>query len=209
MKYRLLLLDVDSTLINEEVIDELARIAGCGEQVTLITSRAMAGEIDFATALRERVALLAHQSEFILEAVRERITLTEGAEDLISILKSKGIKVGVVTGGFVEVIGPLAKQLDLDFVRGNALVVKDGHLTGEVDGNVIGRKEKAEALVDFAKSFGISMSETVAIGDGANDIEMIEHAELGIAFCAKEILRSRADISIEVRDLRKVLDFFS
>lgn len=202
------MMDVDSTLIDQEVIDELARIAGLGDVVSLITARAMAGELDFESALRERVRLLKGQPLSILDEVQQRITLTHGARELLSSLKSQGVKVGVVTGGFEEVILPIAEDLELDFLRGNKLGVENGSLTGEVEGRIIGRNEKAEALRDFSSSHAISLAETIAVGDGANDIEMIKSAGLGIAFCAKEVLRVQADISIEIRDLRLVLDYF-
>ena len=202
------MLDVDSTLIDQEVIDELAKIAGLGEQVSEITSRAMAGELDFENALRQRVQLLKGHSKEILTQVRAKITLTHGAEELISTLHSLGVKVGIVSGGFEEVIAPLAGELKLDFFRANSLAIDSGVLTGEVSGRIIGRDEKAEALRDFAKDSGVDISQTVAVGDGANDIEMIKSAGLGIAFCAKAVLRSEASVAIDVRDLRQVLDYF-
>ena len=202
------MLDVDSTLIDQEVIDELAKIAGLGEQVSEITSRAMAGELDFENALRQRVRLLKGHSKEILTQVRAKITLTHGAEDLISTLHSLGVKVGIVSGGFEEVIAPLAGELKLDFFRANRLAIDNGVLTGEVSGRIIGRHEKAEALRDFAKDSGVDISQTVAVGDGANDIEMIKSAGLGIAFCAKAVLRSEASVAIDVRDLRQVLNYF-
>lgn len=202
------MLDVDSTLIDQEVIDELAKIAGLGEQVSEITSRAMAGELDFENALRQRVRLLKGHSKEILTQVRAKITLTHGAEELISTLHSLGVKVGIVSGGFEEVIAPLAGELKLDFFRANRLAIDNGVLTGEVSGRIIGRHEKAEALRDFAKDSGVDISQTVAVGDGANDIEMIKSAGLGIAFCAKAVLRSEASVAIDVRDLRQVLDYF-
>lgn len=202
------MLDVDSTLIDQEVIDELAKIAGLGDQVSEITSRAMAGELDFENALRQRVRLLKGHSKEILTQVRAKITLTHGAEELISTLHSLGVKVGIVSGGFEEVIAPLAGELKLDFFRANRLAIDSGVLTGEVSGRIIGRDEKAEALRDFAKDSGVDISQTVAVGDGANDIEMIKSAGLGIAFCAKAVLRSEASVAIDVRDLRQVLDYF-
>jgi phosphoserine phosphatase len=202
------MLDVDSTLIDQEVIDELAKIAGLGEQVSEITSRAMVGELDFDNALRQRVRLLKGHSKEILTQVRAKITLTHGAEELISTLHSLGVKVGIVSGGFEEVIAPLAGALKLDFFRANRLEIDSGVLTGEVSGRIIGRDEKAEALRDFAKDSGVDISQTVAVGDGANDIEMIKSAGLGIAFCAKAVLRSEASVAIDIRDLRQVLDYF-
>ncbi|NDB08061.1 MAG: phosphoserine phosphatase SerB [Actinobacteria bacterium] len=202
------MLDVDSTLIDQEVIDELAKIAGLGEQVSEITSRAMAGELDFENALRQRVRLLKGHSKEMLTQVRAKITLTHGAEELISTLHSLGVKVGIVSGGFEEVIAPLAGELKLDFFRANRLAIDNGVITGEVSGRIIGRHEKAEALRDFAKDSGVDISQTVAVGDGANDIEMIKSAGLGIAFCAKAVLRSEASVAIDVRDLRQVLDYF-
>ncbi len=201
------MLDVDSTLINEEVIDQLALLADFGEQVAEITSRAMAGELDFATALHSRVALLRGQSTRILDEVRENLTFTEGAEELITTLKAHNWKVGLVSGGFEEIIRPLTQHLDIDFLRANHFETVDGLLTGRTEGEIVGRKEKAEALREFADGEGIDLRATVAVGDGANDLEMIRLAGLGIAFCAKPVLIKEANLSIDKRDLRLLLPY--
>lgn len=200
------MLDVDSTLIEQEVIDELAKIVGRGEMVSQITARAMAGELDFESALRQRVKLLAGAPISILDHVQAKITLTQGAEELIATLQSKGVRIGVVSGGFEAVIAPLAKKLELDFYRANHLEIKGEFLTGELSGPIIGRDEKGDALAEFAASFGIGLDESIAIGDGANDIEMIRRAGLGIAFCAKEVLKLEADLCLDIRDLREVVN---
>ena len=195
-KKRLLLLDVDSTLIQEEVIELLANKAGAGAEVEQITAAAMSGQLEFAAALDARVKLLAGLPETVLTEVQKEITLTAGARELISALQELGHQVGIVSGGFIDVIEPLARELLIDFIRANKLEIIDGKLTGRLEGTVIDRAGKAQALRDFAKISGVEIAGTVAIGDGANDIDMLKIAGIGIAFNAKPILQSVADISL-------------
>ena len=182
---KLVVLDVDSTLIQQEVIELLAEHAGVGPKVKEITDRAMNGEIDFAQALQERVELLTGLSEKIIDEVRGQITLTPGARTLIRTLKKLHHKVGIVSGGFTEVITPIAQELGIDFIAANHLEIRDGKLTGKTKGEIIDRAGKANALRQFAALADVDLADTVAIGDGANDLDMIALAGLGIAFNAK------------------------
>ena len=202
---RIILLDMDSTLIQQEVIDLLAQHAGKAEVVSQITTKAMSGELDFTQALVQRVQLLAGLDSTVLEKVCQEITLTPGAERLIERLHEQGHKVGVVSGGFINVIEPLLKFLKLDFYRANTLEIKDGKLTGAVIGQVVDRKAKADALYEFAKSENVSMNQTVAVGDGANDLDMIESAGLGVAFNAKPKVAAAAATTISNNDLSTLL----
>ena len=202
---RLVMLDMDSTLIVQEVIDLLAAKAGVAEEVSAITQKAMAGEMDFAQSLQARVSLLAGLNESMLSEVRGEITLTQGAEKLIQTLHSKGHKVGVVSGGFIDVIEPILKELKIDFYRANKLQILNGELTGKLEGEIIDRTAKLKALVEFAKNEGVQMSQTVAIGDGANDLDMIESAGLGVAFNAKPKVAAAAATTISGSDLSAVL----
>ena len=202
---RLVMLDMDSTLIVQEVIDLLAAKAGVAEEVSAITQKAMAGEMDFAQSLQARVSLLAGLNESMLSEVRSEITLTQGAEKLIQTLHLKGHKVGVVSGGFIDVIEPILKELKIDFYRANKLQILNGELTGKLEGEIIDRAAKLKALVEFAKNEGVQISQTVAIGDGANDLDMIESAGLGIAFNAKPKVAAAAATTISGSDLSAVL----
>jgi phosphoserine phosphatase len=195
------LLDMDSTFINEEVIDLIARAAGIESEVSAITERAMKGELDFSDSLRERVRLLAGQSISILEQARREVTLTEGAKELVEAVHAAGGRIGIVSGGFHDVIDDLLAPFNLDLIVANHFEIKDGLLTGELSGPIIDREAKAATLASFAQGSKLS----VAIGDGANDLAMIKSADIGIAFCAKDILREAADIIIEERDLKLVL----
>ena len=202
---RIVLLDMDSTLIQEEVIDLIAEKFGVGDKVVAITDRAMRGEIDFSTSLKERVALLAGADISILNEVKNEITLTPGARTLIRTLHRLGHKVGVVSGGFLDVIEPLLNELNIDYYRANKLEVKEGKLTGAITGAIIDREAKANALRDFADKEGVGLAQTIAIGDGANDLGMLEIAGLGIAFNAKPAVRAAADSSINSPYLDSVL----
>lgn len=199
-------MDMDSTLINEEGIDLLAQVSGVGEAVAALTDAAMHGKQDFYTSLRARTKLLAGQSIRRCREVRARLTFTDGAEELIRELKSRGWRIGVVSGGFHEIIDPLLEPLELDLIRANRFVISGDFLTGEVQEPIIGPLEKATTLKEFAKFFNISIDQCVAMGDGANDREMVMTAGVGVAFCAKPALKEVADIAIEERDLRILLD---
>jgi len=202
---RLVVFDVDSTLVQGEVIEMLAAHAGKEEEVRAVTERAMRGELDFAQSLHERVATLAGLPATVLDEVAASIVLTPGARTTIRTLKRLGIRCGVVSGGFIQVISGLAEELGLDFARANTLEIVDGVLTGRVVGEVVDREAKAAYLREFADELGISLSQTVAVGDGANDIDMLTTAGLGIAFCAKPALREVADTSLSKPFLDAVL----
>ncbi len=202
---RLIVMDVDSTLIQDEVIDLLAARAGCAEEVAKVTAAAMRGDLDFAASLRERVALLAGLAASVLDEVRGDLRLTAGARTLIGTLGGLGYKFGIVSGGFVQVIGPLAAELGIGYVAANVLEISGGKLTGRLSGPVIDRAGKAAALRRFAADAGVPLSQTVAIGDGANDLDMIAAAGLGVAFNAKPVVRDAADTSLSVPYLDAVL----
>ena len=202
---RLIVMDVDSTLIRDEVIDLLAARAGCAEEVAKVTAAAMRGELDFAASLRERVGLLAGLPAEVLDSVRGELRLTAGAETLIRTLRGLGYKSGIVSGGFTEVIGPLAAGLGIDYVAANSLEITAGKLTGRLSGPVIDRAGKADALRRFAADAGVPLSQTVAVGDGANDLDMIAAAGLGVAFNARPVVRDAADTSLSVPYLDAIL----
>ena len=200
----LVVFDVDSTLIEDEVIELLADVAGKRAEVAAITERAMAGELDFASSLIERVQALAGLPESVFEDVFKRITVTRGAKELIDAIHAAGGRVGAVSGGFNQVLAPLAELLSLDFARANELEVADGKLTGKVVGKIVDRTEKKNALLEWAKLAGFEVAQTVAVGDGANDLEMMQAAGLSIAFNAKPIVRDQADLVIEKHDLSQL-----
>ncbi|MCD2442187.1 phosphoserine phosphatase SerB [Agromyces sp. SYSU K20354] len=201
----LVVLDADSTLIREEAIELLAEAAGSLEHVTEVTERAMRGELDFAESLRERVATLAGLDVGVMASARERMTPTDGVHELIDRVHAAGGLVGVVSGGFHELLDPLAQRLGLDFCRANRLETADGRLTGRVDGDIVDASAKAAALEEWAAVSGIALERTLAVGDGANDLEMLGKAALGVAFCAKPVVRAQADIAIDTPDLSAVL----
>lgn len=202
---KLVVMDVDSTLIQQEVIELLAAKVGVADEVVAITNAAMAGELDFAASLRARVALLAGASSEILDEVRAEIKLTPGARTLVKTLQRLGHEVAVVSGGFTSVIEPLLADLGISNYRANTLAIVDGKLTGEVIEPIIDRAAKAQALRDFATQTGVSLEQTIAIGDGANDLDMIAAAGLGIAFNAKPAVRAAADSSVSAPYLDSVL----
>ncbi|WP_307844468.1 phosphoserine phosphatase SerB [Actinotalea solisilvae] len=203
---RVVVMDVDSTLITGEVIEMLAGHAGSRAAVTAITESAMRGEIDFATSLHQRVATLAGLPEAVFDAVRAEMTLTPGAERLVAELHRRGWPVGLVSGGFHELVDPLAERLGIGFVRANRLEVEAGHLTGRVTGPVVDAEAKAVALRELARAHGVPMERTVAIGDGANDLRMLAAAGLGIAFNAKPVVCAQADVAVLDAPLDAVLE---
>jgi phosphoserine phosphatase len=201
----LVVLDVDSTLIGQEVVDLLADAAGVGQDVAEITAAAMRGELDFAASLARRVALLEGLPESVLASVRARITVTDGVPALLDAVHAVGGLVCAVSGGFDRVLTPLAEELGLDRWRANTLEVTDGRLTGRIEGPVIDAAAKRAALLAWAAEAEVPLSRTVAIGDGANDLLLLETAGLGVAFDAKPAVRDRADVVLPGRDLTPVL----
>jgi len=201
----LTVLDVDSTLIQDEVIELLAEAAGVRDEVAGITDRAMAGELDFAESLAARVATLAGLPVSVFAEVSERLRPTGGADRLVEVVRSHGGVVAVVSGGFHETLDPLAGRLGLDRWRANRLGVVSGRLTGETTGPIIDAAAKAESLRTWAEEFGIPLDRTIAIGDGANDLEMMRVAGLSIAFNAKPVVRAQADLVVADRELSQVL----
>jgi len=202
---RLIVFDVDSTLVQGEVIEMLAARAGAQGTVAAITEAAMRGELDFAEALEQRVATLAGLPATVLDEVADQLKLMPGARTTLRTLQRLGFHCGVVSGGFRPIIEPLAKELMLDFVAANELEIVDGKLTGRVAGPIVDRPGKAQALRDFAQQAGVPLAQTVAVGDGANDIDMLAAAGLGVAFNAKPALREVADASLSHPFLDTVL----
>jgi phosphoserine phosphatase len=202
---KLVVMDVDSTLIQQEVIELLAAKAGVEERVKEITDSAMRGEIDFAESLVARVALLAGLPASVIEEVQGEIQLTPGARTLVQTLHTLGHSVALVSGGFAEVIGPIVEELKIVHYRANSLEVVDGVLTGKISGPIIDRAAKATALKEFAAIEGVRLEQTIAIGDGANDLDMISIAGLGIAFNAKPAVKAAADSSVSAPYLDSVL----
>ena len=203
---RLIVMDIDSTLINEEVIDLLGEEAGVGEQVAAITERAMRGEIDFKQALEERVGLLAGLGQEVFDRTFERVTFTPGALELGRAAHERGWKVGVVSGGFHEVADRIVETAGIDYCLANRLEVVDGKLTGKLAAEIVTRERKLDALRSWAQELGLPLSQTVAMGDGANDIPMIQAAGTGIAFCAKPKTREAAPFAINERNLMLAMD---
>ena len=203
---RLIVMDIDSTLINEEVIDLLGEEAGVGEQVAAITERAMRGEIDFKQALEERVGLLAGLGQEVFERTFERVTFTPGALELVQAAHAREWKVGVVSGGFHEVADRIVETAGIDYCLANRLEVVDGKLTGKLAAEIVTRERKLDALRSWAQELGLPLSQTVAMGDGANDIPMIQAAGTGIAFCAKPKTREAAPFAINERNLMLAMD---
>jgi phosphoserine phosphatase len=202
---RLVQLDVDSTFIQQEAIELLAAKAGVLVQVAAITTSAMRGELDFEQSLRARVALLKGLSESAIAEVQMEISLTDGAQNLVETLHGKGHSVSLVSGGFIDIIEPMIKAMSIKYYKANKLEIVEGVLTGGLIGPVVDRAAKAEALREFAAASAVSIENTVAIGDGANDLDMMAAAGLSIAFNAKPIVVEAADLAINEPSLRSVI----
>ena len=201
----LCVLDVDGTLILEEVIDLLGREAGREAEIAQITSQAMRGEIDFESSLRKRVFLLEGLPDSVFDNVFNSIHLSLNAQKFISILQKNGILVGLVSGGFTPIVDRLAKSLGIAYFSANQVEVKDGHLTGKLVGQIISPEVKKETLEKWREELKLPRERTVAIGDGANDLLMLKSAGLGIAFCAKEVLKKEIQYHVDKRDFLEVL----
>lgn len=197
-------MDVDSTLIEDEAIDELARAAGRYDEVARVTERAMNGELDFESALRERCRHLAGLPGSVFDEVRARLTVRSGARRLIAALRAVGCKTVVVSGGFEQTVGPLARELGIDHFRANVLEVRDGVLTGALVGSIVDGARKRAYLEDLAAQYDVPRARIVAVGDGANDLPMLEAAGLGVAFCAKPAVRRRAAVTVDLPRLDAV-----
>jgi phosphoserine phosphatase len=202
---RLVVMDVDSTILQDEAIDVLAEQAGCAAEVSALTAAAMRGDIDYARALRERVALLAGLDAGVMDDLISKLRLTPGARTLVRTLKRLGYRCAVVSGGFTQVTDWLTTELGLDYAAANTLEIADGRLTGRITGELIDRPGKERMLREFAVLAGVPLSQTVAVGDGANDLDMIAAAGLGIAFNAKPAVRSAADAAVNVPHLDVIL----
>jgi len=202
---RLVQLDVDSTFIQQEAIELLAAKAGVLEQVAAITASAMRGELDFEQSLRARVGLLKGLPESAIAEVQMEISLTDGAQNLVETLHGEGHSVSLVSGGFIDIIEPMIKTMSIKYYKANKLEIVQGVLTGGLIGQVVDRAAKAEALREFAKASAVSIENTVAIGDGANDLDMMAAAGLSIAFNAKPIVVEAADLAINEPSLRSVI----
>ena len=201
----LCVMDVDATLILEEVIDLLGREAGCEAEITQLTSQAMQGELDFESSLRKRVSLLEGLPISVFDKVFNSIHLSPNVQEFISILQENGIQIGLVSGGFSPIVERLAKSLGVTYFFANKLEVKDGLLTGKLVGHIISPEVKKETLEKWRKEFKLPKERTVAIGDGANDLLMLKSAGLGIAFCAKEVLKKEIPNHVDKRDFLEVL----
>ena len=197
----LVVFDVDSTLINDEAIELLAERAGKRQEVAEVTERAMRGELDFEDSLRQRVLTLKGLDESVLGEVSLQLSPTKGAKELIEAIHKSGGKAAAVSGGFIQLLAPVKQQLNFDLERANTLEVVAGKLTGQVIGKVIDRAAKAEALLEWANQLGVSQQKTIAVGDGANDLGMMEVAGLSVAFCAKPVVQQKAKIALNERDL--------
>ena len=201
----LCVMDVDGTLIAEEVIDLLGREAGCEEEISQITRQAMRGELDFERSLRERVALLKGLPISVFDTVFKSIHLSQNAQEFISILQKDGILVGLVSGGFTPIVERLAKSLGISYFSANQLEVKDGFLTGRLVGEIVTAQVKQATLEKWRKELKLPKERTIAIGDGANDLLMLKSAGIGIAFCAKEVVKAEVACHVDTRDFLEVL----
>jgi phosphoserine phosphatase len=201
----LLVLDVDSTLIEQEVIELLAEKAGRGHEVKTLTDQAMSGEIDFREALLFRVGLLKGLSSEVFEQVLSEVTVTKGASELISAIHKTGGLVGAISGGFSQILEPLARRVGLDLYAANHLEVVDGVITGNITGEIVDAEKKARTLLEWAKLNGIDVADTVAVGDGANDIQMLKESGFAVAFRAKDALRPYADLIVDGDSLKPII----
>ena len=202
----LCVLDVDGTLIEEEVIDLLGKEAECQEEVALLTAQAMRGELDFEASLKRRVSLLKGLSINVFDKIYHELHLSKNSAKFIKVLQENQIEVGLVSGGFTTIVERLAKDLGISFYIANQLEIKDGQLTGKLFGSVITREVKEETLVKWADQLKVPIERTIAIGDGANDLKMLKRAGLGVAFCAKDIVKKEINLYVDDRDMMKVLD---
>ena len=202
----LCVLDVDGTLIEEEVIDLLGKEAECEEEVALLTAQAMRGELDFEASLKRRVSLLKGLSINVFDKIYHEFHLSKNAAKFIEVLQENQIEVGLVSGGFTTVVERLAKDLGISLYTANQLEIKDGHLTGNLIGPIISREVKEERLIRWAEELEVPFDRTIAIGDGANDLAMLKSAGLGIAFCAKDIVKKEINLQVDERDFGKVLE---
>ena len=202
----LVVFDVESTLIAQEAIELLAAHSKSAELVKDITDRAMRGEIDFNQSLLERVATLRDLPESVLGEVSQGLKLTQGAKELVEAIHARGGKAAAVSGGFIQLLDPIRAALSLDFAAANTLGLANGTLTGEVVGPIVNRQAKADYLVEWANSEQLPLAKTIAVGDGANDLGMMEIAGLSVAFCAKPIVNQKADISLRERDLSQLIE---
>ena len=202
----LCVLDVDGTLIEEEVIDLLGKEAGCEKEVAQITSQAMRGELDFESSLKKRVSLLKGISTDVFDKIYSELHLSKNASQFIKILQENQIEIGLVSGGFTIIVEKLAKEFGIPLFVANQLEISDGHLTGNLIDPVISREVKEETLVSWAKELEVPFERTIAIGDGANDLKMLKSAGLGIAFCAKDIVKKEINLQVDERDFGKVLE---
>ena len=205
MKKYLLVLDVDSTMIEQEVIELLAERVGLRDQVKILTDQAMAGEIDFRTALLKRVGLLEGLTDQVFQEVLADIRVTAGVPELVSAVHKSGGLVGAISGGFSQVLEPLADKLSLDFFHANNLEIEEGVITGKIFGEIVDADMKARTLLEWAGEHGFDVSNTVAVGDGANDIQMLKASGFAVAFRPKEILRDHADLIIEGDSLEPLI----
>ena len=202
----LCVLDVDGTLIEEEVIDLLGKEADCEEEVAFLTAQAMKGELDFESSLRKRVLLLKGLSIEVFDKIYHELHLSKNAEQFIETLQENQIEVGLVSGGFTTIVERLAKDLGISLFVANQLEIRDGCLTGNLVGQVISREVKEETLVRWADELEVPIERTIAIGDGANDLKMLKKSGTGIAFCAKDIVKKQINLQVDDRDLLKALD---
>ncbi len=205
MKKYLLVLDVDSTMIEQEVIELLADRVGLRDQVKILTDQAMAGEIDFREALLQRVGLLKGLSAVVFQDILAEIKITDGVRELVSSIHESNGMVGAISGGFSQVLEPLAQSLGLDIFLANNLEVVDGLITGRISGEIVDADMKARTLLHWAQQYGIDVDDTIAIGDGANDIPMLKASGFGVAFRPKDVLRPHADLIIEGNSLAPVI----